>query len=280
MPLWIASGLPNWLVLRTRDYVNRHQPKAVMVALTLAILIRGPKLGGGAIRDSDTYSQAIDDRSPILPMMFTLIVCGTTSGCHGLVSTGIASKQLNKMSDSRVIRYSGVVGESMLSTLVIVLVCSLGTWPTQYVTGMNWTGFLTAGGVFLEELGLEPRFARTIMNVLVVSFAGTTLDPGIRIQRILVGELGKTVEPVAPPVHRVSQNMIFQIVVSAVPSVYIANSRSIDALWNLFGATNQLTACVSMLVAAVYALRFRKNDIKYALSLVVPIAWLLVMILL
>ena len=249
-----------------------------MVALTLAILIKGPKLDADAIRDSDTYSQTIEDRSPIFPMMFTLVACGATSGFHGLVSTGITSKQLNKMRDSRVIGYSGMMGESMLSTLVIVVVCSSGTWATQYATGMNWTGFLTAGGVFLEELGFEPRPARTIMNVLVVSFAATTLDSGMRIQRILVGELGKAVEKVAPPVHRLSHNMIFQIVVSAVPSIYIANSRSIDAVWNLFGATNQLTACVSLLVVAVYVLRFRNNDVKYALPLVVPIAWLLVMI--
>ena len=39
------------------------------------------------------------------------------------------------------------------------------------------------------------------MNVLVVSFASTTLDPVVRIQRILVGEIGKTVEHVAPAVH-------------------------------------------------------------------------------
>ena len=68
---------------------------------------------------------------------------------------------------------------------------------------MNWTGLLTAGGLFLEELGLQPRPAKTIMNVLVVNFA-------VRIQRIRVGEHGKTVEQVAPPVHRVSQKVIFQ----------------------------------------------------------------------
>ena len=81
---------------------------------------------------------------------------------------------------------------------------------------MKWTGFLTAGDVILEELGLEPGPTRTIMNVLVLSFAGTTLEFGMRIQRILVGDLGKTVEQVAP-VHRVNQNMIFQILMSAVP---------------------------------------------------------------
>ena len=211
--------------------------------------------------------QAIDDRNSIFPMMFTLVVYGTTSGFHGLVSTGIASKQLSKMRDSRVIGYSGMMGD-----------------PRSRHWSSFWSVFRghgprstrqTAGGVFLEELGLEPRPARTTMNVLVVNCAGTTLDSGMRIQCILVGELGKTAQQVAPPVHRVSQNMIFQIVVSAVPSIYIANLRSIDAGWNLFGATDQLTACVSMLVVAC-VLRFRNNDIEYALPLVVPIAWLLV----
>ena len=141
---------------------------------------------------------------------------------------------------------------------------------------MNWTGFLTAGGVFLEELGFEP--SRKIMNMLVVNFAGTTSDSGMRIQRILVGELGKTgagrsFGASGEPDHD------FQIVVCAVPSVYIAKSRSIDAVWNLFGATDQLTACVSMLVVAVCALRSRNHDINNALPIVVPIAWLLVVIL-
>ena len=43
-----------------------------MLALTLAILIRGPKLDADAIRDSDTSSQEVQDRSPIFTMMFTL----------------------------------------------------------------------------------------------------------------------------------------------------------------------------------------------------------------
>ena len=53
-------------------------------------------------------------------MMFTLVACGTTSGLHGLVSTRITSEQLNKMRVSRVIGKSGMMGEFMLSTLVIV----------------------------------------------------------------------------------------------------------------------------------------------------------------
>ena len=202
-------------------------------------------------------------------MVFTLVVSGTTSGFHDLVSTASHRKQLNKMRDSRVIGYSRMMGESMLSTLVIVLVCSLGTSATQYATGMNWTGLLTAGGVFMEECGLDPRPARTIMNVLMVNFAGTTLHSRRRAwqDRGTGRSSGASGEPDGD-----------LPVVSAVPSICIANSRSTDAVWNLFEATNQLTACVPMLLVAVCALRFRNNDIKYALPLVVPTAWFLVMI--
>merc|ERR1719414_2088482 len=166
----------------------------------------------------------------------------------------------------------------MLSTVVIICVCSAGTWSTVYAKNMNWTGFLVSGGSFLEQLWLSSRFARTVMNVLVVSFAATTLDSAMRIQRILVGELGTTAEGVAPGCAKLLQNIYFQVALSALPPLYIANSRSIGAVWNLFGATNQLTACVSLLVVAVYVFRFRNFDVKYALPLVVPIAWLLVMI--
>merc|ERR1712113_632657 len=147
-----------------------------------------------------------------------------------------------------------------------------------YADGMNWTGFLTSGASFLEELWLTSRFARTVMNVLVVSFAATTLDSAMRIQRILVGELGTTAETHLPEFSKLLQNIYFQVTLSAVPPLYLANSRSIGALWNLFGATNQLTACVSLLVVAVYVFRFRKKDVKACLPFIVPIAWLFIMI--
>ena len=66
-----ASCLPVWL-LQPRDCINSHQLKAVILALTLAILIKGPKLAADAIPNSDTSSQEIQDRSPIFPTMFTL----------------------------------------------------------------------------------------------------------------------------------------------------------------------------------------------------------------
>jgi len=273
----VAACLPVWALLQPRDYINSHQLKVVMAALILGLVIKVPKLDADAIRSDIGH---VEDRNPIFPMMFTLIACGATSGFHGLVSSGVTSKQLDRMRDARAIGYSAMMGESLLAALVIVVVCSAGTWKKVYATGMNWTGFLAAGGKVLEELGFDSRPARTIMNVLLVSFAATTLDSGMRIQRILIGELGRSMERVASmaPVASVFKNTFFQIILSALPSIYIANSRSIGAVWNLFGATNQLTACVSLLIVAVYIMRFRNYDLKYVLPFVIPILWLLIMI--
>jgi len=272
----IAATLPVWTLLQPRDFINSHQLKVVLAGLIVGIVIKGPQLDAPAVRDE--LHENIDERSPIFPMMFTLVACGATSGFHGLVSSGVTSKQLDKMRDARPIGYSAMMGESMLSMVVIICVCSAGTWSAVYADGMNWTGFLTSGATFLEELRLTSRFARTVMNVLVVSFAATTLDSAMRIQRILVGELGTTAEGVAPSCAKLLQKTYFQVALSALPPLYIANSRSIAAVWNLFGATNQLTACVSLLVVAVYVFRFRKKDIKACLPFIVPIVWLSIMI--
>ena len=41
------------LFVRSHDYVNSHQFKAVMMTLMLVILIKGSKFGADVIRDSD-----------------------------------------------------------------------------------------------------------------------------------------------------------------------------------------------------------------------------------
>lgn len=272
----VASVLPVWVLLQPRDYVNSHQLKAVLACLLIGLAVEAPKIDAPAVRKD--IPDSVDN---VFPGMFTLIACGATSGFHGLVSSGVTSKQVSKMTATRVIGYSSMLGESALSALVIIAVCSTGKWAKDYASYGKWTPFLGAGADLLKWLpGAGSVERMTIMNVLVVSFAATTLDSGLRIERILVGELGKCMEKVPPlkPVARVFGNIFFQVIISALPPICIANSRSIGAVWNLFGATNQLTACVSLVVVAVYVLRFRNFDWKYVIPFAVPITWLLVVI--
>merc|ERR1719343_336132 len=121
-------------MLQPRDFINSHQLKLCMVLMLVGLVVRGPKIDAEAIRsDVDANS------SPIFPTLFTTIACGSVSGFHSLVSSGVTSKQLDKMRDARPIGYTAMLGESALAALVIVACCSSGTWASSYGSWpVNW----------------------------------------------------------------------------------------------------------------------------------------------
>lgn len=271
---FIVSVMPVWAVLQPRDFINSHQLKLCMFLLLLGLVIKGPSLDAEAMRSE--ISEKAASNTPIFPMLFTTIACGSVSGFHGLVSSGVSSKQLDRMRDSRAIGYSGMLGESALSALVIVICCSCGRWSSAYADWPSSWGvaFIPGASQLLEELGIGKSAADSIIIVLVVSFAATTLDSGMRIQRVLVGELGSIVEPRAPLLGKALQNIFVAGLISAVPACALANSRIVGSLWNLFGATNQLIACLSLVTVAIYVWRYHRFKFKYTLPFLFPAAWL------
>lgn len=275
----VVSVIPVWVVLQPRDFINSHQLKFCMLLLVMGLLIKGPSIDAEAIRSHP--STAAMDSSPLFPMLFTTIACGAVSGFHGLVSSGVTSKQLDKMPDARVIGYCGMLGESTLSVLTIMVCCSSGLWALNY---QDWNpggwgaAFIPGAAALLEELGLRAVDAKAIVIVLVVSFAATTLDSGMRIQRVLIGELGRALEGAAPMLGAALQRLVVAGLLSAAPACLLANSTIVDSLWTLFGATNQLVACLSLLVVMVYVLQRPGASLACALPFLAPGVFLAVMI--
>ena len=68
--------------------------------------------------------------------------------------------------------------------------------------------------------------------------------------------------------------LLQQGLLAATPSCLLANSRIVNSLWNLFGATNQLVACLSLITVGVYILRYHDFDFRYILPFVPPLLWL------
>ena len=100
----IASLLPVWTLLQPRDYINSHQLFFGLALLLIGIFIAQPIVDAPAIR---SFS---DPSTPdLFPLLFVTIACGAISGFHGLVSSGTSSKQLEKLSDSRVVGYGGMI---------------------------------------------------------------------------------------------------------------------------------------------------------------------------
>ncbi|MBO6936960.1 MAG: carbon starvation protein A [Deltaproteobacteria bacterium] len=267
----IASLLPVWLLLQPRDFINSHQLMVGLALLFAGLFVAHPDLDAPAIRMDD-------DSPPLFPLLFVTIACGAISGFHGLVSSGTTSKQLSELRHARPIGYGAMLGEGTLalaSTLAAVAgialvgACELPShgavadlsWSTYYDSwahaGANKaSAFVLGGGAFLEAVGLPTELARTVMAVLVISFAATTLDTATRIQRFIVAELGDAVS--LPVLKRPT----VATAVAVLPAIALCFGETTDAmgqakqvgwvLWPIFGASNQMLAALTLMVLALY----------------------------
>ncbi|MEM7447555.1 MAG: carbon starvation protein A [Myxococcota bacterium] len=269
-----ASLLPVWLLLQPRDYINSHQLFLGLALLFLGLFVSWPDFDAPAIRVGN------DDAPPMVPILFVTIACGAISGFHGLVSSGTTSKQLTRMSDARSIGYGAMLGEGALalaSTMAAVagigLVSECELPGGRHVENLSWgnyydswshaggykaAAFVLGGAAFLESLGIPTQIARTLMAVLVISFAATSLDTATRIQRFIFAEMGKAIR--VP----LLQQRYFGTALAVVPAAVLAlgetgagtNPRAIGwVLWPIFGASNQMLAALVLLTLTLYFCR-------------------------
>ena len=66
------------------------------------------------------------------------------------------------------------------------------TW--EHARGNKALAFVLGGSELLQSLGIPKQFASTLMSVLVISFAATTLDTATRIQRFIINEFGQSLK--------------------------------------------------------------------------------------
>ena len=284
----IASLLPVWLLLQPRDYINSHQLLVGLGLIFLGIAVANPIIQAPIIRTSFEASAP-----SIFPLLFVTIACGAISGFHGLVSSGTTSKQINSITDARLIGYGGMIGEGTLALAsIICAVAGIGlvstcnlpaigavsdlTWSVYYdswahASANKATAFVLGGGALLESLGISPELAKTLMAVLVIAFAATTLDTATRIQRFIITELAivlrfkfltnryvATIAAILPAILLVFVNVSLPSSTEAKQVAWV--------LWPIFGASNQMLAALTLMVLTLYF--WQKN--KPVLALLIP----------
>ena len=188
----VASMLPVWLLLQPRDYINGIQLFVGLGILYGAVLITSPTVVAPAINPNVPAATP-----PLMPLLFVTIACGAISGFHGLVGSGTTSKQLDTETDARFVGYLGSVGEGALALVAIIAAtagfATLADWEAFYQTyNTQGTSAFVQGGarIAADGLGLPLAFAQTLLAVMAVLFAGTTMDAGVRLQRYIVQEWG------------------------------------------------------------------------------------------
>ena len=260
----IASLLPVWLLLQPRDYINGIQLIIGLALLFGAVFIANPTVV------APIYNTAVPEGTPpLVPLLFVTIACGALSGFHGLVASGTTSKQLNKETDARFVGYLGSSGEGLLALVTIIAVsagfASLGEWQTTYAEFGGTIGIPTfvAGGsqIVADGTPLSQEFAATLLAVMAVLFAGTTMDAGVRLQRYIVQEWG-TIYKI--PVLQNGYIATFAAVAACLALAFGAGGRDGQGgmtIWPLFGTTNQLLAGLTLLVLSVMLVKLGRRYI-------------------
>jgi carbon starvation protein len=291
----IASLLPVWTLLQPRDYINSHQLFVGLGLLFLGILVAQPIVDAPAIR---SFSEP--GTPSLFPLLFVTIACGAISGFHGLVSSGTSSKQLEHLTDARMVGYGGMIGEGTLalaSTIAAVagisLVAEANLPSVGLVSDLSWavyydswahassnkaTAFVLGGGALLESLGIPMNMANTIMAVLVISFAATTLDTATRIQRFILNEFGLVTK------IKFLSNRFIGTAIAIIPAIILAFWNLSDPstgttrqagwlLWPIFGASNQMLGALTLMVLTLYYWQKKKP----ILPLLIPMILILVL---
>ncbi len=265
----IASMLPVWLLLQPRDYINGIQLFVGLGILYGAVFLANPTIVAPAINPNVPPATP-----PLMPLLFVTIACGAISGFHGLVSSGTTSKQLNKETDARFVGYLGSLGEGTLAIVAIIAVTagfSMTEWQASYA---NAESFSAVGGIsaFVEGgsriaaagLGMPIGFAQTLLAVMAVLFAGTTMDAGVRLQRYIVQEWGAIYN--IPPLQNgyVATGIAVGACLVLAFGAGGADGSGGMIIWPLFGTTNQLLAGLTLLVISVMLVQ-RRRPARYTL---------------
>ena len=273
----IASLLPVWMLLQPRDFINGMQLLVGLFLLYGAVFVSLPDITAPAFN-----TQTAVDTPSIIPLLFVTIACGAVSGFHGIVSSGTSSKQLDKETDARFVGYLGAVGEGCLALVTIVAVSgvALAASPEEWHEVYSHLGdrsvaaFITGGANLIQQgWGLPVEFSSTILATMVVLFAGTTMDSGVRLQRYIIQEWGEIYQ------LPVLKNGVIATLVAVACCLLLAFGAGGSSgsggmiIWPLFGSTNQILASMTLLVISVMLIKMKRP----AIYTLVPMTFVIVM---
>ena len=276
---FVAARIPVWMLLQPRDYINSHQ-----LFVALAIVLLGVGVGWNTVV-APAINTVPEDSPSILPLLFITVACGAISGFHCLVPSGTTAEQLDKETDARHVGYGGAIGEGVLALCSVLavtagVVASRSDWEGLYpdfetASGGATDNFVNGVAVFANNIGIPMDYAVIFAAVVVISFAATTMDTGVRLQRYMVQEIAEMAGW-----RRIANSLtlagIIAVVIPLAPALLPGGDDAgyaFGVLWQLFGTTNQLLAGLALAVIAVWVTKRRANPV----ALLVPLVFLVAM---
>ncbi|MCE9630088.1 MAG: carbon starvation protein A [Planctomycetia bacterium] len=260
----VAAMVPMWLLLQPRGHLGGCFLYVALAGAAIGLIASDRSLsavfgGESTIRyPAFTGWQAANGQS-VVPMLFITIACGACSGFHSLIASGTTSKQLRRETDARPIGYGTMLLEAMVA--VVSLCCVMVLASDSPLTKQSPNFIYALGmGQFLEILGVPATIGVSFALMAFTTFVYDTLDVCTRLGRYIVQELtGLTGRAGA---------WLGTAATAGVPLVFLlrpnldGDGNPVPAwklFWNLFGASNQLLAALTLLGVTVWLWRTRRE---------------------
>ncbi len=257
----IAAGVPVWLFLQSRDFINVHLLYIGLGLLFIGIFVSGVK-GVEVQFPANNIREGVSHVGFLWPGLFITIACGAISGFHALCAGGTTSKQIKSETAIRTIGYYGMLLESFLAVCVICAVV-MGIDVHQYKelvlpeAGSKFQSnpilaFAIAMGHTLHTgLGLPLSFGILFGMLLLEGFVVTTLDTAVRLNRYLFEELWGVIFRRPPGIlshYWVNSGLAAGLMFG------LAYKNTVNNIWSIFGTTNQLLAALTLIIISFWLL--------------------------
>ncbi len=258
MPIWRFAQPVNyigfWIMLIT---IVLSAVGMFVAPLTGAVDSAGKTIGAFALAPLKDlgFSAPLAGKAwqPLWPMLFVTIACGAISGWHALVGSIGTARQLEYETDGLPVGAGSMLGEYSLAilSLTAVSIPGAGGGGGRFAAGVGKLIYAGTFGAIPEIYGTALGFGAFVMIVLTVT------QLVFRVMRVTLAEwLGDTV-----PLFR---NMHVASIISMGLTAALVLTGTWVYLWQMFGASNQLMAALSLLVVTVW-LKSEKKNPSYAL---------------
>jgi carbon starvation protein len=263
---YMGANMPIWRFAQPVNYIGFWITSITILLSALGMVVApllGTKDASGALigafalpafKDLGFAIEAGKAWQPLWPMLFVTIACGAISGWHALVGSIGTARQLEYDTDGLPVGAGAMLyGEFSLAllSLTAVSIAGAGGGGGRFAVGVGKLVYAGTFGLIPEVFGTALGFATFVIIVLTVT------QLVFRVMRVTLAEwVGDAIPPM--------RNMHVASFISMGFTAALVLTGTWVYLWQMFGASNQLMAALSLLVVSVW-LKSEKRNPTYAL---------------
>ncbi|MGH2683089.1 MAG: carbon starvation CstA family protein [Actinomycetota bacterium] len=257
---YLGTNLPIWRFAQPVNYIGFW-----VTALTIGISAIGAVLAPIGLVGGGTNGQfvipaftgflgtesvrASGALMSLWPMLFVTIACGAISGWHALFGSVGTARQLEYETDALPVGGGGMFSENTLGLLSLTAVAIVGggvAGARAFAIGVGNLLNVATFGTLSTTFGTALGFGAFVVIVL------TVVQLVFRVMRVTLGEwLGEAWVGF--------KNQHVASIVSMVLTLALVLTGTWVYLWQLFGASNQLMAGLSLLIVTIWLASTGRN---------------------